>query len=63
MVHVFFRNGNTVSVDNATEVRGDSFAVSEPSENRSVPGIACHDADGKVVACFQAEEIVGWSVD
>jgi hypothetical protein len=66
VVHVYFSNGNRADLPGATEVRGEGFAIFQPGEVRDgnlTSGIACYDADGKVVARFQADEILGWSVE
>ena len=61
MVTIYFSNGHEAQLRDAVEVKAEQLQGG--AVGAAVGGIACLDAEGKVLGRFKLAEIVGYQVE
>ena len=62
MVRVYFKNGHSAAASHATTAETTTiFEVS--AAGTGVAGLVCKDKEGKVVAQFRLDDIIGYEID
>lgn len=64
MVNVYLVNGHTASVPQAVSVKVQNLlSMGRMRPNEAPPkGLACLDADGKVLGEFQLDQVLGYAI-